>query len=122
MKKNKKRAITLIEMMVVILIIGLISGVLAYNFKGSLDEGKRFKTEQGIEQVKNILMLEVAQGQDIEYVKDNWSEIIDISPLAGKPSELKKDGWNELYQVEIDNNDIVVTSKKYEQWKQSKKS
>lgn len=122
MKKQKKRAITLIEMMVVILIIGLISGVLAYNFKGSLEEGKRFKTEHGIEQIKNILMLEVAQGQDLDYVKNNWSQIIDESPLAGKPKELKKDGWNEPYEIEIKDNDIIVISKKYEHWKNNKKA
>jgi general secretion pathway protein G len=121
MKKLKKRSITLIEMMVVILIIGLISGVLAYNFKGSLDEGKRFKTEHGMDQVKNILMLEVAQGEDLDYVKTNWSKIIDASPLAGKPQELKKDGWNEPYDVEIKDNEILVSSKKYENWKNSKK-
>lgn len=111
-KKLKKRAITLIEIMVVILIIGTISGVLAYNFKGSLDKGKVFKTKHGAEQIRNILLLEVANGADIAAVATGWQDIIKNSPLASKPKDLIKDGWGDLYKVSVQGEDFLVTSDK----------
>lgn len=113
MKKKKKGAITLIELMVVILIIGLISGVLAYNFKGSMDQGKIFKSNHGSEQIQNILMLEVMKGKNPEEVAKNWQEIILVSPLASKPKELIKDGFGEAYKVSVNEyGEIEVISEK----------
>ncbi len=59
----KKQAITLIEIMIVILLIGLIGGTLAYNMRGSLDKGKEFKTEQNKSKLYDVLMLEYAKGE-----------------------------------------------------------
>ena len=62
MKKKKKRySITLLEIMIVILLIGLIGGILSYNLKGTLDRGKKFRTEEGIKRLKEILDLEIAR-------------------------------------------------------------
>ena len=44
-KKKKQYALTLIEIMIVIVLIGLIGSVIGANMKGSLDEGKAFKTK-----------------------------------------------------------------------------
>ena len=49
--KIKRHFVTLIEMMIVMFLIMLITGVIAYNYRGSLDEGKAFKTRAGIEKV-----------------------------------------------------------------------
>jgi general secretion pathway protein G len=112
-KKKKKHSITLIEMMVVILIIGLISGVLAYNFRKSLDEGKAFKTVHGMEQILNILNLELAKGSDMQDILDNWQDIVLNSALAGKPKELLKDGWGYDYNVRINGDDFEIISESY---------
>lgn len=113
-KKAKKRYVTLIEIMIVILLIGLIGGVLAYNFKGSLDQGRMFKTTEGMRQIHNILLYEVATGKSIDEYKDkkNWQDAIMSSPLAGRPKELLKDGWGEEYEVEVEDDKIYIKSTK----------
>jgi general secretion pathway protein G len=117
---KKKRHFTLIEVMIVIVLIGLIGSVVAYNLRGSLEEGKIFKSQQGGAQVYNILALEVARGNTITEVQSKWQEIINDSPLAKKPKELIRDGWGELYNVEIEDNDLIVTSRRYSEIQQEK--
>ena len=60
--KRKRYPITLLEVMIVILLIGLIGGVLSYNLKGTLDRGKKFRTEEGMKRLKEILELEIERG------------------------------------------------------------
>lgn len=110
MKKIKKRWITLVEIMIVMFLIAMITGVIAYNYTGSLEEGKAFKTVSGIEKIKTILALEAANGSvDV----DKWQEHITHSPLVQNPKELTKDGWGNEYDVRLDNDgNVVVTSKK----------
>ncbi|MBJ7449210.1 MAG: general secretion pathway protein GspG [Parachlamydiales bacterium] len=122
--RQKKRHLTLIEIMIVIFLIGLIGGVLAFNFKGTLDEGKVFKTEQGIETVHNILMLDVAQGSRIEDVVQEWTTKVRNSSLAGKPEALLRDGWGEPYNVALSNDgtDITISSKGLEKHKEKQRS
>lgn len=119
-KRQKKRYLTLIEIMIVIFLIGLIGGVLAFNLKGSLDTGKKFKTEQGINKIRDILMMEVAQGSSIEDVVHNWPQKVKESNMAGQPEALLRDGWGEPYIVSasIDGLDIVVTSKGLDKYKE----
>ena len=113
---KKSSGFTLIEMMIVILLIGIIGGVLAYNFKGSLDKGKVFKSEQGAEQIKNILMMEIAEGASIDNLSTKWGDIVKASPIVAKPEDLMKDGWGFTYEVSHHNGEIEITSpglKKY---------
>lgn len=114
-KKLKREAITLIEIMIVILLIGLIGGVLTYNFRGSLDEGKAFKSEQGAEQIRNILLWDVAQGNHtLEEAVRDWPEIVKKSAFVAKPEQLIKDGWGQEYKVSVssDGEDLFVISDK----------
>ena len=101
MKKKIQRHVTLIEIMIVILIIGLITGVLTYNMKGSLDQGKQFKTDQAQQQIENILTLATADGSSMEAVAQSWKEVVHSSPLVAKPHELIKDGWGEPFEVSV---------------------
>lgn len=39
-KQKRKQSITLIEMMVVITLIGIVGGALAFNMRGSIQKGK----------------------------------------------------------------------------------
>jgi len=122
MKKTKRRHVTLIEMMIVMFLIAMIIGVVAYNYQGSLDEGKAFKTKTGIEKVKTILMLKISDDPAaLQNIGSEWETYIDQSPLVQNKDALKKDGWGQKYQVnavEVNGNqEIEVTSQKYEGYK-----
>ncbi|MBS0622641.1 MAG: type II secretion system protein [Verrucomicrobia bacterium] len=108
----KKRALTLIELMIVIVLIGLIGGVVAYNMRGSLDKGRAFKTEQGGVQVYNLLMLAVAEGNSIEKVVSDWEQFIANSGMVKNAEQTCRDGWGQLYTVRLSDkgDDIVVSS------------
>lgn len=120
--KIKKREITLIEIMIVMFLIALITGVIAYNYRGTLEEGKAFKTKAAIEKIETILSLEIANNPDKkENISTEWKEMIKKSPLVHDSGALLKDGWGEEYQVSVDPNtdNIVVTSKRLDEYKRT---
>ncbi len=110
---RKKRYITLLEIMIVILLIGIITSVVGYNVKGSLDKGKIFKTQQAQTQIRELLLLEVAKGANIDEVVKNPKKYLKESGLPKDVSVLLKDGWNEEFQIKTNKSksDIIVTSK-----------
>ncbi|WP_068468572.1 type II secretion system protein [Candidatus Protochlamydia phocaeensis] len=118
----KKRFVTLVEMMIVMFLIAMITGVIAYNYTGSLDEGKAFKTKAGIEKIHTILDLHLASHpEDKESLDTNWKGIVERSQLVKNPKELLKDGWGAEYDVSTNQEgDIEIRSGKYEAY-QSKK-
>jgi general secretion pathway protein G len=126
--KKKKRFITLIEIMIVMFLIAMITGVVAYNYRGSLEEGRAFKTQQGIEKVKTILLLKVSDDSGAyESIPEKWQEYVRTSPLASNPSALIKDGWGSPYKVstfenESGDKDIVVESDRYKTYLESNPS
>jgi general secretion pathway protein G len=98
---RKKLEITLIEIMIVMFLIALITGVLAYNYRGSLEQGKVFKTKAAIEKLESILNLAVAENPELnDSIEENWKDIINKSPLVKNPKDLELDGWGKPYQVE----------------------
>jgi len=123
MSKNRKgrRAITLIEIMIVIFLIGIIGGTLAFNMRGSMDQGRAFKTEQTINRVHDILMIEYASTEkDLPEIAKNWQEIIKSSPLVNNQGkDLLTDGWKKELKVEVDTSseDLVVSSQKLSSFK-----
>lgn len=124
MKKKmlKKRHITLVEMMIVMFLIAMITGVIAYNYTGSLDEGKAFKTKAGMEKIQTVLDLHLAtHPEERGDIGGKWQDIIDSSQLVKNSNELKKDGWGMEYEVSTDSNgDIQIKSQKYEDYQNSK--
>jgi prepilin-type N-terminal cleavage/methylation domain-containing protein len=101
-KKRIKRAVTLIEIMIVILLIGLIGGALAYNMRGSLEEGKKFKTKEIISRVEDILLLRYAEGDlTPRELTTNWRDIVKASPLV-KGEQFIKDAWGKELIVKMD--------------------
>jgi general secretion pathway protein G len=110
--KTKKHPITLIEIMVVIFLISLIGGVIGYNVKGSLEEGKKFKTEQAQERIRDVLLLEVAKGKSIDEVIKNHRQILEDSGFVKNVDEYLKDGWNFEYEIKSneDKDDIDIIS------------
>jgi general secretion pathway protein G len=109
--KKKKRPVTLIEIMIVILLIGIIGGVLAFNMKGSLDKGRDFKTEQTKKRIEDILNLELATGTKTpEEILDSWQEIVLASPLSGGTDKSLKSGHNKEFKVEYKEDSFIAKS------------
>lgn len=125
--KNKKRkqTLTLLEIMIVIVLIGLIGSVIGFNMKGSLDEGKAFKSRQAKEQIRDILMLEVAQGANIEDVVNSKESYLENSGLVKNPKAYLKDGWGEPFVVRVggrSHDTIVVESAKLKAYELKKRT
>jgi general secretion pathway protein G len=120
---RKKNYITLIEIMIVMFLIALITGVLAYNYRGSLDQGKVFKTKAAIEKLETILNLSVAEDPSLsDSIEENWKVVIKNSPLVKNADDLIKDGWGKEYRVERNSDgQIEVYSEALNDYEKSKK-
>lgn len=118
-RKTIKRCVTLIEMMIVMFLIALITGVVAYNYRGTLESGKAFKTQASIEKLQTILGITLAEEPHADMSGNNWQKYVESSALVHDPKALLKDGWGESYRVEVDpdTNVIMVTSKKYDDYR-----
>ena len=64
----KKRALTLIEIMIVIFLITLITGAIGYNMKGSMDKGKEFRTKQAKAQLHDLRLICLEEVTDAEMI------------------------------------------------------
>lgn len=118
--KYKKRSITLMELMVVMVIIGIISTVIGRGISGSLEKGKKFKTEHSRKQLEEILLLQIATGAcEIADLKDmnKVKEQLKKSGLVSNADDLLKDGWGDLYTIDIPegSDKILIISKHDEQ-------
>ena len=119
-KRKKRRAVTLIEMIVVMLLIATITGALAYNYNASLTEGKAFKTRECISRIKTILSIALVENDTMsaQDIASDWKTFVKDSPMAGKGNDLLKDGWGQEYQISVhngeDGEEIIVFSKSYE--------
>jgi general secretion pathway protein G len=123
LKYLKKRFITLVEMMIVMFLIAMITGVIAYNYSGSLEEGKAFKTKNGITKIHDVLGLYYASRPDeIDNVETEWKNILKKSAMVKNSGELERDGWGIEYQVTKNSNsgDIEITSPRYNTYLQKK--
>lgn len=121
---RKKRAITLLEIMIVILLIGLIGGVVSYNLKGTLEKGKAFASDEGARKLEDILNLEIQQGTKtaLEIASDTSDNRVIVkecvlnSGLISKQQVAKflKDGWGEFFIIQkVENeNQVAVTSQR----------
>ena len=129
---RKKRAITLLEIMIVILLIGLIGGVVSYNLKGTLDKGKAFASDEGAKKLEDILNLEIQQGTNTsqEIAKDTSdnravvrSVVLNSGLISAKQvDKFLKDGWGEFYTIGVDGNQVSVKSDKLKEYKKQQKA
>ena len=108
----KKRAFTLLEIIIVIFLITLITGAIGYNMKGTLDKGRAFRTEQAIDQLHDLLLMCVADGEKTEEVAAKPEFYIKKYGFAKHPGKLIVDGWG--YELDIKPNqwksDFVIGS------------
>lgn len=126
MKKSwiRRSAMTLIEIVVVMFFVTLISGVLAYNIKGSINEGKAFETLETMKQVEQLLDLSLIQNPSFaESIEDHWQELISQHPLVKHPKKLLKDAWGQPFEVSYDEEEgLSIYSAPYEAYLQKNQS
>ena len=117
--KKSKKAMTLLEVMIVIFIIGIISSVIGYNMKGSLEKAKAFKTGEGIKKIKEIFELEMAQGTtNLQEIISDPETVLQNSGLVNSGKEMLKDGWGAPYQITISQRgNVVLKSEAYDRYK-----
>ncbi len=120
-KKHKIYAITLLEIMIVIVLIGIIGSVIGVNMKGSLDEGRAFKTTRAAQEIEDILMLEVAKGTPIDQVLAKKENYLEYSGMVKNPKKLLKDGWGKDFRVYERGGKIVARSDSLKAYRDKKK-
>lgn len=121
MKKNLfktvKRYVTLIEMMIVMFLIAMIIGVVAYNYQSTLEEGKAFKTKTAKEKLATVLTIAISNNPNIvENLETNWREEVRKSPLVQNSNDLIKDGWGQEFTVNYENGRVIIRSSRYEEY------
>ena len=86
-----KRALTLIEMIVVLMLLTTISGALAYNYMGSLNRGLEFVKNETISRIHAILEVALANGEiNSQTDADDWESKLAKSPLAKDSTKMAK--------------------------------
>lgn len=120
--KITRRAITLLEIMIVIFIIGLIGSVLSYSLKGSLDEGRSFKCEQGSKQVYDFLTLKMAEGTPLNDLLNDPKKYLNETGFIENVDKMFKDGWSKEYVIKpVGEEEFIVYSKNWENYLEKKK-
>ncbi|MCH9634247.1 MAG: hypothetical protein S4CHLAM7_09920 [Chlamydiae bacterium] len=108
--KKKRNALTLIEIMLVIILIGIVGGALTVNLKGAVKKGKTFKTEETKRKIESILELALLEGYSPGDLSENWVAHVKASPLMkikGDPSEIL-DGWGKPFSVELNDDGFSI--------------
>lgn len=119
--KKKKRALTLLEIIIVIALITLITGVVGYNMRDTLNRGRMFRTERAKEQLRDMLLLSLAEGESPQQILSKPAASIKKLGLVKNVEELLKDGWGEKFQITYleEEEDFQISSKNYDKHKRS---
>lgn len=115
----KKRALSLLEIMIVIFLITLVTGTIGYNMKGSLDKGKAFRTEQAKEQLHDLLLVCFDEVRDGEKIANNPKHYLEKSGIAKNPEQLIKDGWNQKFTIRFEGGDFKIESENLNKYKEN---
>ena len=119
--KRKKRAFTLLEVIIVIFLITLITGAIGYSMRGTLDKGRAFRTEQAMEQLHDLLLMCMAEGESSDEILRDPAGIIRKYGLAKNPGKIVEDGWGGKLDIAYTKNDFVITSKGLDHYKAGQK-
>ena len=81
--------------------------------KGALDKGRAFRTQQAKEQLYNLLLICLEEGDDANKVAQAPAAALKKYDLAKNPDKLVQDGWGEPFQIKLEKNgrNFKVTSK-----------
>lgn len=115
--KIVKRQVTLIEMMIVMFLIAMIIGALAYNYQGTLEEGKAFKTKTAKEKLSTILTIVISNDPSAaDDFDSNWKIYVKNSPLVQNPNDIIKDGWGNEFDVSYQEGKVIIKSSRYDEY------
>ena len=104
MNTYARRAVTLIEIIIVMILIATITGTLAISYRGTLEKGYAFKTEQGMRKIEAILNIYYAEHpEDMATCTTlDWKKIVMDSPLVRTgDTNVLYDGWGVEYIVKM---------------------
>lgn len=122
MKKKNKKPFTLIEIMIVVFLIGIIGGVIGYNMKGSINEGRAFKSERGSKQIYDLLTLKMSDGTKIDAILANPKLALEQNGFVNNVKKLMQDGWGKEFELKkLKSGDFIVYSEKWYQFLRGKK-
>ncbi len=108
--KREKRSLTLLEIIIVIFLITLITGAIGYSMKGTLDKGRVFKTEQAMDQLRDLFLICLAEGESGEDIVRDPVGVIKKCGLAKNPTKLMEDGWGKKFDVSYSKGDFKISS------------
>ena len=106
-----KKHMTLIEIMIVMALIGIISGVIMYNMNGSIKKGKDFASNQKAKQILHVLQLEAMEtSKDNSEIVRDWENIVKESPFFDKTlgDDITKDSYGNQFNVMLEEGEIKV--------------
>lgn len=98
----KKKAITLIEILIVLFLISLIGGVIGYNVKGSMKKGREFKTTQAKSRLEDVLEICLQEGMNPEAFLKDKSKTLKEYGMVKDPDSLLKDGYGNPFEITYD--------------------
>ncbi len=115
----KKKPFTLLEIIIVIFLITLITGAIGYNMKGALDKGKVFRTEQAIEQLQDLFLMCVAEGESPDTIVKHPAEILEKYGLAKSPKKVVQDGWGAPFRIGVtrDKSSFLISSQNLDKYR-----
>ncbi len=115
----KKRALSLLEIMIVIFLITLITGTIGYSMRGTLDKGRAFRTQQAQEQLHDLLLICLAEKGDAEAITKDPLHYLNTLGLAKDPDNLIVDGWKVKFDITTNQskNDFNIKSAALEKYK-----
>jgi hypothetical protein len=115
----KKRALSLLEIMIVIFLITLITGAVGYSMRGTLDKGRAFRTDQAKEQLHDLLMICLAEKADAEAIANDPVFYLKQLGLAKDPDNLIVDGWKVKFEIKPNKGktDFNIKSEALEKYK-----
>ncbi len=98
--------------MIVIFLITLITGAIGYNMRGALDRGRAFRTERAKDQLRDLLLICLAEHGDADKIAASPLKYLKDTRLAKDPENLLKDGWKVPFTISVsrDHSDFVVRS------------
>jgi len=118
-----KQALTLLEIIIVIFLITLITGAIGYSMKGTLDKGKVFRTEQAQEQLRDLFLMCLAEGEKGEDIIRDPAAVLTRYGLAKNPQKIIEDGWGKKFDISLTQakNDFRISSESLRSYKKKMK-